>query len=73
VTPHHLLEGLPPSIRSNVCYCMYSAMIKEAFGEEEESDKDKETQGFFRLLSTHIRPLFYLNQSVVCRFDCGIC
>jgi len=52
---------------------MYSAMIKEAFGEEEESDKDKETQGFFRLLSTHIRPLFYLNQSVVCRFDCGIC
>jgi len=46
---------------------MYEPMLKEAFGEE-KSFVDKETQGFFRLLSTHIKPQLFLKGSVVCRY-----
>ncbi|XP_076825494.1 uncharacterized protein LOC143471047 [Clavelina lepadiformis] len=65
VSPADLLTGLPPSIRTSVCQSMYDVMIREAF--DEGSDIDKETQGFFRLVSTHIKPAFYLKQSIICR------
>nr|XP_018667906.1 uncharacterized protein LOC100185773 [Ciona intestinalis] len=68
VSPDYLLIGLPPSIRTSVCQSMYDPMIREAFGEG-GAEIDKETQGFFRLMSTHIQPALYLKQSIICRRD----
>lgn len=70
VSPSYLLRGLPPSLRTSVCQSMYDDMIREAFGhaanEGSEADK-KETEGFFRLMTTRIQPRLYLKQSVICR------
>ena len=65
VSPDKLFIGLPPSVRTSICQCMYGTMIRKAFGDEDKSDKA--FQGFYRLLSTYISPYLYLKNSIICR------
>ena len=65
VTPDKLFIGLPPSVLTSICQCMYGRMIRKAFGDD--GIKDKDIQGFYRLLSTYITPSLYLKNSIICR------
>jgi len=67
VTPEKLLVGLPPCMQTNICQNMYGSMLKEAFVGK-DVQLDQETEGSFRLISTHIKPQLFLKESVVCRF-----
>jgi CRP-like cAMP-binding protein/voltage-gated potassium channel Kch len=71
VSPNELLKGLPPTIKTSVCQSMYIDMIKEAFDIRtlDDFNNDKETLGFFRLVSTMIKPCLFLKGNVICRKD----
>lgn len=72
VSPDLLLQNLPPSLRTTVCQYMYSTNISTCLKLLNYNKRfvveERDKQGFYRLLSSYIKPIICMSGNVICRF-----
>ena len=72
VSPDLLLQNLPPSLRTTVCQYMYSANISTCLKALNYNKRfvveERDKKGFYRLLSSYIKPIICMTGNVICRF-----